>query len=894
MKNNRLHKIYIGLFAGALLAGCSDDDKDEIPVVSVAATAQVKESRSLTLTATGQDDKEELSYSWAQVSGPTLALTDVSTASVGITAPAVSADSTAVLRVTVTDSANQTATADVTVTVANNLLPELAASFATVTEKSGAELSVTAQDQDGEISSYSWTQTGGPTVELAGAGTGTVTFTAPSVTENTVLTFSVTVTDDDNESTTLSQDVTITQQLNSYTLSGVIAEEAFANSAVTAVLAGQSFSATTDETGSFNLSITADDDETNLFTSVTASSEAMDGVEYYTFIHQLDADTAEPAAASMVDQLINLVYANAENAVPNTVSINAMSTALYSLIVQANNNEVPTDLDAFTVVEKSVSPDELIEAAAVVKLVTQGGDFALPEGISNVLELLTNTEAYNNYVATAEASVPGIVTATVNEIIADPELTAPVDADSLASVYFEVSPAAAGFLSRGGDKYDFKADGSGSESYGHGVNRFNWSINDGKVQLTYLESMGTAYYPDVAVGVAGLTEEQVAYLLDNGINYVEVIQVPTMATMQRIVKGELTDTYRVVTHGIETMTPLTIYNVLINPEGVSYSSSSDQLLRNGDKLQTQNLSAADMVGQWAFDRYYYAGDDGLGYADMLFDIFDINTDGTGTALEKNVPFTWEINAKGAFVADLDDGTSLEVVKLDQVGNDIQVFTSAYDIDGNLIAVDLDYAVKLDGSDFSDFEQINTEDMYWQGTINLWAKDAWHDGTLLWDNGLVYFGFQFREDGQGYTMALSSSNPPEFTPEFNTGFSWTKDSMSGAKQHLEIHRRMCADDPQQSCSRRDWKLLKVEDGILGKRIYVLESQVYRQNSTSPEYIVYGLGPRLNFYEEMSFDYWNQTAQPTDSAVTDRLNLPAGSLTPNKRLLLEPNKVVKSQH
>ena len=157
------------------------------------------------------------------------------------------------------------------------------------------------------------TQTGGPTVELAGAGTGTVTFTAPSVTENTVLTFSVTVTDDDNESTTLSQDVTITQQLNSYTLSGVIAEEAFANSAVTAVLAGQSFSATTDETGSFNLSITADDDETNLFTSVTASSEAMDGVEYYTFIHQLDADTAEPAAASMVDQLINLVYANAEN-----------------------------------------------------------------------------------------------------------------------------------------------------------------------------------------------------------------------------------------------------------------------------------------------------------------------------------------------------------------------------------------------------------------------------------------------------------------------------------------------------------------------------------------------------------------------------------------------------
>lgn len=57
-------------------------------------------------------------------------------------------------------------------------------------------LSGTDSDLDGLIETRQWTQTGGPAVTLTGATTATATFTAPSVTVGTTLTFSYTVTDD--------------------------------------------------------------------------------------------------------------------------------------------------------------------------------------------------------------------------------------------------------------------------------------------------------------------------------------------------------------------------------------------------------------------------------------------------------------------------------------------------------------------------------------------------------------------------------------------------------------------------------------------------------------------------------------------------------------------------
>ncbi len=897
MKNKILYNLSLSIIACAVLAGCGSDDKDEVPTVSVASAVSLKESRTTTIAATADDDDDTITYSWTQLSGPTLTLTNTTTATVGVTAPAVDANGAAVLRITVTDEGGQTASADVTVNVANNVLPTVSAAFEAAAEKSDVALTAVAADSDGEVVTYSWVQTSGDAVTLTGADTATLSFTAPSVTEDTPLGFSLTITDDDEETATVEGVVTITPVLTTFTVTGTVSEAAFANATVTGSLAGQSFTATADAAGTFSLPMQADDDETNLFANITASSVTTAGLEFYKFVPSLTADVTEAAAVSFTTKLSSAVAGlfdvqpMAEGDGPNAIAINAVSTALYSLIVAANGGTAPANLESFTLVEKSVSPDELIEAAAVVKLITQGGVFALPEGVTNVLELLTNTEAYNDYVAAAEAEDPGIIEQTIDEIITDPELTPPVDEGSLASTYFEVYPAADGFLSRGGNRYDFNEDGTGAEVFSAGVHEFEWSLVDGKVEITYAGTTSSTYFPTVTVGLFGLTQEQVNQLYQANYFQVEAKQTPLTASLTRIIQGEKTDTYRVVSTGTRAMVPVTLPGgVVINPEPVSYETTEDQLLRNADKLGDVKFTASELEGEWVFEHYYYAGDDGFGYANMFADIFDISADGAGVALENDKAFTWELDDKGLFVVTFEDGSYSEIMKLDQLGTDVQVFSASYDAEGNLVAADADYALKLDGSDFKDFDQTNPQDMYWNTTINTWTKDSWDGDTLLWDDGFAYFGWQLLEDGTGYQMGSYEMSPPDFEPLFNTPLGWTKDAISEDESIVSINRWMCWDDTTKPCAQRQWRLLKSTDGILGPRIYVFEVEDRRDSSTSPWYVASGLGPRINIYEEIAFDYWNDTAVAEEVVVAGQSKGLGFTSTKKSvaRTLVEPNQ------
>lgn len=908
MKNNILGNLSLSLVACAVLAGCGSDDKDELPTVSVASAVELKESRSTTITATATDDDDTINYSWSQISGPTLTLTNTTTATVGITAPAVDADGAAVLRVTVTDRGEQTATADVTVNVANNVLPTVTASFNAAAEKSNVTLTAVAADEDGEIESYSWVQTAGTPVTLTGADTATLSFTAPSVTANTELAFSLTVTDDDEEASSVAGTVTVTPVMTTFSVTGTVAEPAFANAEVSGVLAGVTFTTTADANGVFSLPLQADDDETNLFANITARSVTSAGVEFYKFVPSLTADVAEPVAASIATKLSSAVAALFDmqpmaegDDSPNQISINAVSTALYSLIIAANGGTAPADLDSFTLVEKSVSPDELIEAAAVVKLITQGGDFALPEGVSSVLELLSNTQAYNDYVAAAEVIDPGIITDTIEEIIADPELTPPVEESAIASTYYEVYPAASGFLSRGGNRFDFNQDGTGSETYGNGTSDFTWELVDGVIELTYSGESGNIGFPTAAVGVAGLTQEQVNLLNEAGYYQVEVTYTTTSSSMKRIVAGEKTDSYRITTVTTDTMTPITLPGgTVISPAPIVRENTSDQLLRNADKLADIKFVEADMAGVWVFEHYYYAGEPDLGYSNVFADMFTINADGTGSTFEAGKTFNWEVNDQGTFVATFEDESSVQVVKLDQLGTDVQVFSSSYSVEGDLIAAEADYAMELDGTDFADFDHTNPEDMYWQTTINQWGKDYWNGNVLLWDlNGFTsYFGWQFLEDNSGYQMGSFELAPPEFEPLFNSSLGWTKDEVTeddGTTTTLvNINRFSCRDDQTKVCAQREWRLLKWVDGNIGSRMYVLELERRRFDSNSPWYILNGLGPRINMYEEISFDYWNETAVVEEAAVEatasaqSTFKAPKATKKPIVRTVLEPSE------
>jgi len=893
MKNKTIAKVSLSVLTCAVLAGCGggSSETDNAPTVSVSASVALKEGRSANIVATATDDKQIASYQWSQVSGPTLTLTNTTAATVGVTAPAVSSDSDAVLRVTVTDSAGQTASANVTVNVANNRLPAVTASFDSAAEKSNVTLTAVATDEDGDIVSYNWQQISGEPLTLTGADSAELSFVAPNVTVDTDLIFSVTVTDDDAETVTIVGAVTITPVLTTYTITGTVNETAFANAQVSGELAGQSFSVTADAEGAFSLPLTADDDETNLFASITVKQAADTGVEFYKFVPSLTADSAQVAPLEKNNPVVQAVAASADD-ISNRVSINAVSTALYSLIIAANGGTAPENLDSFTLVEKAISPDELIEAAAVAQLVSQGGAFALPEGVTSILELLTNTETYNEYIAAAEAASPGIVTTTIDDIIADPELTEPVDETSLASIYFEVYPAANGFLSRGGNRFDFNSDGSGSETFSAGVHQFNWSLTDGKVQITYAESSGSTSFYAVGSGVLGLTQEQVDRLFAAGYFQVEVRQTPQNASMTRIIQGEKTDTYRIVSSVVRAMVPVTLPDsTVISTAPITLEVSKDALLRNADKLDDIKFTAAELSGDWVFEHYYFAGENGLGYANMFADVFAFNSDGTGSTVDTGKTFNWQLNDIGTVVVAFADGSSTEIIKLDQLDTDIQVFSASYDAQGNLVAADADYALKLDGSDFKTYNLSNIESRYWNTTINAWFKEAWNNDVLLWSEGINYFGWQLLASGEGYQMGSTVTAPPVFEPLFNARLAWETEDISDTVSVVNLNRSVCWDDQTQACTVRTWRLVKSGQGILGPRMYVLEVQRRRDSSTSPWAVQNGLGPRLNIYEEIAFEYWNDTAQTTnDATLAISQSLPAvasGKKQPAVRTILEPN-------
>jgi len=183
------------------------------PIANVAPVANAGNDQSvvsgsggsISLDASGSTDSDGSisSYSWAQTSGTTVTLTGAGTATASFTTPAVSANAAYTFTLTVTDNDGDTATDLVTISVTN--AAPVADAGVDQTVASGADpVSLDGSgsaDSDGGIGIYSWVQTGGATVTLANSTSATPSFTAPTVTTDTQLTFELTVTDNNGGAT---------------------------------------------------------------------------------------------------------------------------------------------------------------------------------------------------------------------------------------------------------------------------------------------------------------------------------------------------------------------------------------------------------------------------------------------------------------------------------------------------------------------------------------------------------------------------------------------------------------------------------------------------------------------------------------------------------------------
>jgi hypothetical protein len=155
------------------------------PTAEAGDEQGVNEGGTVHLNGSGTDpDNNPLTYTWTQLSGPTVALSDEHDPTATFVAPPVlCAGDEVVMRLTVDDGYMGVTTDDVNINVANvNHLPtaDAGGNQTGISEGAPVELHGTGHDDDGEALTFQWTQTGGPDLGPLPSGQD-VSFTAPSI-----------------------------------------------------------------------------------------------------------------------------------------------------------------------------------------------------------------------------------------------------------------------------------------------------------------------------------------------------------------------------------------------------------------------------------------------------------------------------------------------------------------------------------------------------------------------------------------------------------------------------------------------------------------------------------------------------------------------------------------
>jgi len=196
------------------------------PDVSIESShLNAPSGKNVILTANVTDeDVASVTYLWQKIKGPELTLSDISLPEMSFVAPNVMSTSELVLSLQVTDSAGQSNTAQISVTI----LPENSTPPAIYPISDGVNLmtsdqtylSVSATDGDGEVVSYQWRQIAGVDLAFEDKGVATLSITAPELDIHQQVKFEITATDNDGLSSTATLSVNLFPRYQMTTVQG--------------------------------------------------------------------------------------------------------------------------------------------------------------------------------------------------------------------------------------------------------------------------------------------------------------------------------------------------------------------------------------------------------------------------------------------------------------------------------------------------------------------------------------------------------------------------------------------------------------------------------------------------------------------------------------------------
>ena len=223
-------------------------------------------------------------------------------------------------------------------------------------------------------------------------------------------------------------------------IGGMVTDAPIPYAVVTVTVGGQTYSTIADADGIYSLDIATTQPE-QLVTINATDDEVVDFYSIVGTFSQLVESTGggNPAGSSNNPNL----------------NVTNVSTAKYSLLLEANDGNPPATEEQLRDAEGSVDATAMLERAAIIKLIVDNPAYSLPTGVDNVFELLADTTLYETYVEEVNANDPAALEVAILEILSDTDLTPGYAVTDIPSVFYSVPAAAPGFMARGGETLEF-------------------------------------------------------------------------------------------------------------------------------------------------------------------------------------------------------------------------------------------------------------------------------------------------------------------------------------------------------------------------------------------------------------------------------------------------------
>ncbi|ABM01316.1 carboxypeptidase-like regulatory domain-containing protein [Shewanella amazonensis] len=538
------------------------------------------------------------------------------------------------------------------------------------------------------------------------------------------------------------------------TIRGLITDEPIPYATVSVTLNGNTFTTVADENGAYSLDVlTTNIEQLLLIESSATNSETGDSIDFVNLVGSFAKVLSED----------------------DPINVTNLTTAKYSLVLEANGGEQPTTLAELEQAETAVDATELFQLAAIIKLIVDDPGYQLPEGYDSILDFIADEGAVDTFVA---STPPEALEQALADILADSNLVAGFSAADVPSLYYAISTTSPGYLSRSGSALEFDNVGMTGTALsflqwnGQPINQdFSWAVVSGRIEVSYSAPLMTEELSDSIEYVTDNQAEIDAYYAGGGAteNFI-THRTLTQRAYTRVVDGSLVDVVSVESRS-ELSTPpiplsdgtfLTIAQPKLVLETANVNFRANYDISNIPFVS--NCSAGDtcVSGLWAGQYHYSEGtrvyDDYVLPNTAYAEAMQFVADGTVSGKISNVNANWTVDGEGRLVITYPDGMTQTSQILDKLGIELGVFSVFENAGERFAAYDIwvkgDANLQLGANEL----QPSSASHFWVGEINSWIPGSVDAMGLLSYERL--WGWQFGATEVQNTYAAGDWSAPD--------------------------------------------------------------------------------------------------------------------------------------